>query len=242
VGFRAVLSRRDPLTKLAVAFLYLGFITLSESVVALWAVAAIVLGLLMAVERVPPRRLLWAMLPFAFFAVTSSWIYVVAPDGASGGWPVARLIASRTLVTGIVSMGFAFTTEPADLARALIHRTRLPHRFVHGALAAIQFLPALAEEARMARMIARASLKPSRNRALARLRESVAGLGPGFGMALLAGAVRRAGSAAIAMELRGLSAQRRPSAWRVPHATRRDLAFALAATALLPAVWTLGRL
>jgi energy-coupling factor transport system permease protein len=236
-----VLSRRDPLTKLAVAFLYLGFVTLNESVASLWGVAAIVLVLLVAVDRVPPRRLLWAMLPFAFFAATSSWIYVVAPDGTSGGWPVARLIASRTLVTGIISMGFAFTTEPADLARALIHRTRLPHRFVHGALAAIQFLPALAEEARMARMVARASLRPSRARLATWIRMRVAGLGPGFGMVLLAGAVRRAGSAAIAMELRGLSA-RRPSAWRVPRATRRDLAFALAATALLPAVWTLGRL
>jgi len=237
-----VLSRRDPLTKLAIAFLYLGFVTLDESLVALWTVAALVLGLLLAVERVSARRLLWAMLPFAFFALTSSWIYVVAPNPASGGWAVAALIASRTLVTGIVSMAFAFTTEPADLARALIHRTRLPHRFVHGALSAIQFLPALAEEARMARMIARASLRPSRSRALTRLRESVAGFGPGFGMVLLAGAVRRAGSAAIAMELRGLSADRRPSAWRVPRATRRDLAFALAAAALLPAVWLLGRL
>ena len=56
------------------------------------------------------------------------------------GWQVALAVGLRTVAVGLVSMLFAYTTEPADLGRALVHRLHLPRRFVYGALAAIQFL------------------------------------------------------------------------------------------------------
>jgi energy-coupling factor transport system permease protein len=117
-------------------------------------------------------------------------------------------------------MAFALTTDPASLARALIHRLRMSRRFVYGTLAAIQFLPALAEDARVARLIARGAVEPGQSWNY--LRKTLAGLSPGIGLMLLAGAVRRASSAALAMELRGLSGTRPASAWRVPRATGRD--------------------
>lgn len=224
----------DPLTKLAVAFVYIGFATLNERSLELALLAILVTAMLLVVERMPLRSFALALLPFAFFAVTSSWIYAVAPSNVYGwtGWQVALAVGLRTIVVGLVSMLFAYTTDPADLGRALVHRARLPRRFVFGALAAVQFLPALAEEARMARLIARAALTGG----APRWRQATAGFNPALGVILLAGAIRRAGTAALAMELRGLTAAASTSDWRVPRPKRRDLAFAIVAVAVLPAI------
>ena len=228
----------DPLTKLGVGFLVIGFATVDERSTDLALLSLLIAGLLLLIERMPIRAFLFGLLPFAFFAVSSSWIYAVAPGNIYGwtGWDVALMVGLRTIAVGLTSMAFAYTTEPADLGRVLVHRARLPRRFVYGTLAAIQFLPALAEDARMARTIARASIAgvPSR------LRLMLAGFNPTLGMTLLAGAVRRAGAAALAMELRGLSASGSATAWRVQRFQRRDLAFIVVAIAALAATRYLG--
>jgi energy-coupling factor transport system permease protein len=204
----------------------------------------VIVAWLLLAEAVRPSLLARGMLPFGFFAATSSWIYVVAPNPAMAagatGWSVALTVALRTCAIGCVSIGFALTTEPADLARALIRRARLPRRFVYGTLAAVQFLPALAEEARMARLIARTAIPTGTGTGawILRLRRRFAGLGPALGVILLAGAVRRASAAAIAMELRGLMAAPAESSWHVPRFTPRDAAFAGSALlVLLALVW-----
>jgi energy-coupling factor transport system permease protein len=164
-------------------------------------------------------------------------IRLIAPS-AGLGWEVALLVGLRTVTAGLISIAFAMTSEPADLARALIQRAGLPRRFVYGSLAAVQFVPALAEEIRIARMAARAEVDQVRRRhAVSRsFHLLVAGLNPGLGLVLLSGVVRRASMAAIAMELRGLAAARGQLIWHVPQFTRRDLAFSLGAIALLPTV------
>ncbi len=229
----------DPLVKLAVAFIFIFFATLSEQSVELAVLSVLLTALLIGAEGMPLRTFTLGLAPFAFFAVTSSWIYAVAPANVYGwtGWQVALAVGLRTVAVGLVSMLFAYTTEPADLGRALVHRARLPRRFVYGTLAAIQFLPALADEVRMARLIARASIPDG---PASGLRRSLAGLNPALGITLLAGAIRRAGSAALAMELRGLSATTRSSAWRVPRIRRRDVVFTLAAVATLAAIWAIA--
>ena len=135
---------------------------------------------------------------------------------------------------------YAVTTEPADLGRALVARAGLPRRFVFGTLAAIQFLPGLAEDARMVRLVARASIGGAEGGCSSRLRVALAGLSPAVGVGLLAGAVRRAGTAALAMELRGLSATVPDTSWRVPRPTGRDVAFLAAALLVLALVRALG--
>lgn len=226
----------DPLVKLAVGFIYIGFATLSEQAPELAVLVVLLTAILIGAENMPLRAFALGLLPFLFFAVTSSWIYAVAPSNVYGwtGWQVALAVGLRTVAVGLVSMLFAYTTEPADLGRALVHRLHLPRRFVYGALAAIQFLPALAEEARMARLIARASIPAGSGSGF---RRAWAGLNPGLGITLLAGAIRRAGTAALAMELRGLNAATRSSAWRVPHVAMRDIVFTLIAIAVLVAIW-----
>lgn len=226
----------DPLVKLAVGFIYIGFATLSEQSPELAVLIVLLTAILIGAEAMPLRTFALALAPFLFFAVTSSWIYTVAPNNVYGwsGWEVALAVGLRTVAVGLVSMLFAYTTEPADLGRALVHRLHFPRRFVYGALAAIQFLPALAEEARMARLIARAAVPSGPGSGLRRM---WAGISPALGITLLAGAIRRAGTAALAMELRGLSATGRTSYWRVPQVRRRDVVFTLAAIATLAAIW-----
>ncbi len=233
------MTRLDPLVKLGVACAAIVFATLTVQPARLAALAGLLVLLLLAVARVQPRRLALALAPFLFFAVTSSWIYAVAPANIYGwsGWQMALAVGLRSIAVGLVSILFAFTTEPSDLARALIHRARLPRRFVFGALAAIQFLPALAEDARLARLVARTSLPPNASR----LAMALAGLRADAVIALLAGAIRRAGTAALAMELRGLRATDGPrNAWRVPRAGWRDGVFAILACLALTLVHMFG--
>lgn len=232
------MKRIDPLTKLAVAFLVIGFATLDERSVDLALLSLLLAFVLLVVERMPARAFLFGLLPFAFFALSSSWIYALAPANVHGwsGWDVALMVGLRTIAVGLTSMAFAHTTEPADLGRALVHRAHLPRRFVYGTLAAIQFLPAIAEDGRMAWMTARASTGDPRSR----LNPMLIGQIPALGITLLSGAVRRAGAAALAMELRGLSSTASATAWRVPRFTRRDLAFGIAAVAVLAAIRFLG--
>lgn len=226
----------DPLVKLIVGFIYIGFATLSDQAPELGVLIVLLAAILIGAENMPLRTLTLGVLPFLFFAVTSSWIYAVAPGNVYGwiGWQVALAVGLRTIAVGLVSMLFAYTTEPADLGRALVHRLHLPRRFVYGALAAIQFLPALAEEARMARLIARASIPGGPGSGFRRV---WAGINPSLGITLLAGAIRRAGTAALAMELRGLGTATRSSPWRVPQVTTRDVVFTLSAIATLVAIW-----
>lgn len=234
------MTRLDPLVKLGVALVYVGYATLSQVSIELATLSLFVAFLLLAVERMPVRTFLLGLAPFLFFAVTSSWIYAVAPANVYGwtGWQVALAVGLRTVAVGLVSMLFAYTTEPADLGRALVHRLRFSRRFVFGALAAIQFLPSLAEEARLARIVARAAMPAGTSR----LRLWFAGLSPALGIILLAGAIRRAGTAALAMELRGLSATSGRSAWRVPRPGPADAVFAVAALILLALLWAAIRL
>lgn len=225
----------DPLTKLGVAFLVIGFATLDERSADLAMLSVLLAALLLLVERMPPRTFLLGVLPFVFFAVSSSWIYAIAPAAnvyGLTGWDVALTVGLRTVAVGLTSMVFAYTTEPADLGRALIRRAHLSRRFVYGTLAAIQFLPALAEDARMARMTARTSLGGTPSR----LRLALAGLNPMLGITLLSGAIRRAGAAALAMELRGLSSSGATTDWHVPRFMFRDLALIAAAVVALAVI------
>lgn len=237
----------DPLSKFAIALIWIAGLSVCQRPAAFLFLIATLLGLLVLIEKTPLRRLAFALAPFAFFALTSSWTYAIAPNqmydmARATGWSAAALVGLRTITIGLVSISFAFTTEPADLARALVARCALPRRFVYGALAAIQFLPALAEEARMARMTARAALSsaipdPSPG---ARLRLAFAGFEPAVAVTLLAGAVRRASAAAIAMELRGLGVSSAAPVWRTPRFRRRDAVFCLVAMGLFATAWIMG--
>lgn len=237
-----MLERRHPLAKLACAVVLVLAASLLDHVAGLALIAGTILLLLVGTEHRAPGALLRRMLPFGLLALAMSWIYLVAENPAhravgGSGAAVALLVASRILTMGVVSLAFAETTRPDALARALEQNAGLSRRVVQGVLAAVQFLPALAEDYRIMRLMQQARVEGSGWGA--RIRRFVAGLAPDLLLLLLAGALRRADTAALSMQLRGLDAGSSSPAWRRQDFDVRDaitvaaaLALALAAAAV----------
>jgi energy-coupling factor transport system permease protein len=114
------------------------------------------------------------------------------------------------------------TTDPTDLADALIQNAKAPARFAIGTLAAFRLLPLLGEEWRMLR--------------LARRARGVRGGLRTYGstaFALLVGAIRRGTDLATAMDARGFDAG-------VPRSVARPQRFTLADFALVAAGLLVG--
>jgi energy-coupling factor transporter transmembrane protein EcfT len=228
-----MIASRHPLAKL-VAF---GLLVLTASVLdgfaGLGLIGGVLLVVLLGIERRPWRLLLRRMGGFAFLAVGMSWIYLVAenpaytPVAGHGAWTAAT-VAARILTMGLASLAFAETTRADDLARSLEQNAGLPRRLVQGVLAAIQFLPALADDYRMLRL-----LQPRGDGSVgARLRAGLAAVSPDVLLVLFAGALRRAGAAALSMQMRGLGPHTAASAWRRKNLRQGDLALVAGAVIL----------
>jgi len=99
---------------------------------------------------------------------------------------------------GIMVFG---TTDPTDLADALIQNARAPARFAIGALAAFRLVPLLADEWQMLSLARRARGIDAGRNPVAKLR-----LFASTAFALLVGALRRGGRLAVAMDARGFDA------------------------------------
>jgi energy-coupling factor transport system permease protein len=113
------------------------------------------------------------------------------------------------------------STDPTDLADALIQNVRTPPRFAIGALAAFRLVPLLGQEWRMLTLARRArGVDAGRNPvARARLFASTA-------FALLVGAIRRGTRLAVAMDARGFDSG-------LPRTSARRQAFRAADGALV---------
>ena len=103
------------------------------------------------------------------------------------------------------------TTDPTDLADALVQNARAPARFAIGALAAFRLVPLLGQEWQMLSMARRARGVDAGRNPVAQLR-----LFASTAFALLVGAIRRGTRLAVAMDARGFDsgtpAHRRPAA------------------------------
>jgi len=234
-----MLERRHPLAKFMAALLAIAVLTLTETLTVYAATALAAISLVLASRFASPGRLARLMAPFLVFALTSSWIYLVAANPAhtamaDSGWRAALVVACRILTVGLVSIAFAITTNPSDLARALVHKWRFPRRFVYGALAAIQFMPALVEDYRMARLTALSALGEARDSGSIsrRWRAFIAGRTLETALLLMAGALRRANDAALSMQLRGLTQARPTGGWKSWSFDWRD-----AGLVALTAIW-----
>lgn len=235
-----MISRRHPLATLAACGLLVLTASVLDTLAGLGLIAGVLLVVLLAVERRPWLGVLRRMGGFAFLAVAMSWIYLVAENPAytahtgHGAWTAAT-VAARILTMGLASLAFAETTRADDLARGLEQNAGLPRRLVQGVLAAIQFLPALADDYRMLRLLQPRGGGGPR----ARLRASLAAVSPDVLLVLFAGALRRASAAALSMQMRGLGPYTRASAWRRRELGPKDLALVagavvLAVVAILP--------
>ena len=110
-------------------------------------------------------------------------------------------VSLRLLAIALPGILVLATTDPMDLADALVQRWHAPARFAYGALAALRLLPLLAADWQQVSRARRArGLDPGRS-PVAHLRAFAAQV-----LAVLVAAVRRGVRLATAMEARGFGA------------------------------------
>lgn len=253
----AWLARTNPVAKLAVA--------LVVSLTLLPTVDPLTPAILLAVELVTlplwglrPGQLLRRTWPVLFAALgvglsnalfSSSatgrhlvdWGPLMITTGGLGAGAALTLRVTAIALPGVVAFA---TTDPTDLADALVQQLRLPWRFALGALAALRLLPLLTAEWRMLGLARRARGVEAGRSPIAKVRVFSSQV-----FALLVGAVRRGVRMAIAMDARGFGSRTTRTYAREQHMRPADWAFlaatvtvALAATALSLAlgVWHLA--
>jgi energy-coupling factor transport system permease protein len=223
-GGRAWLARFNPAAKLAAALLVTIGLVVAIDPVTSGVVLLVELALIPA-SGLSRRTLLRLGLPLLVAAVSTGYVNAVF---GTAGLVDAIGVAVRLPAIALPGVLAAATTDPTELADALVQRLRLPERPAIGALAALRMLPLLAAEWRTLELARRArGLDAGRNpvRAL-RLFVSMA-------FALLVRAIRTGTLLAAAMDARGFGTGPRTHARESPVA-RRD-AILVGATAVVVA-------
>ena len=196
------------------------------------AVFVVMLAATLASPGTNRKGLALAMLPFALTALA---LFVTGLMYGSGGnasaaveadmfgqrtlfasdWTTAAQLASRVLAYGGLGMAFAFTSDAFELVMSLMQQFRLPPKFAYGVLAAYHFFPVVRDEYGEVGLALRAR------------GVRVGPLSPRRVVPMLAHALERSESLAMAMESRGFEDGReRRCAFEVPLCAR-DLAFAV---------------
>jgi len=126
------------------------------------------------------------------------WVVEITTASATDGVSLAIRVVAIAL-PGILALA---TTDPTDLADALVQQLHLPWRFAIGALAALRLLPLMAAEWRILGLARRA-----RGLEAGRSPVSKAQIFWSQAFALLVGAIRRGVRMSIAMEARGFGSR-----------------------------------
>ena len=236
----APLARRNPVAKLAAAVVFTLILVATLDPVApaiAIAVELAVLPLFGVRYRVLARRA-WPLLAGAagilitlvlFAADRSGRVLVEAgPVLVTEGVLVTALgLVLRMLAVALPGIVVFATTDPTDLADALIQNAKTHARFAIGALAAFRMVPLLEQEWRMISMARRARGVDAGRNPVAKLR-----LFASTAFTLLVGAIRRGTRLAVAMDARGFDAGTPRTVARPQRFTRAD-ALLVAGAALL---------
>ncbi|MFV2115455.1 energy-coupling factor transporter transmembrane component T family protein [Micromonospora sp. LOL_025] len=210
----ALLARRNPVAKLAAALVFSFILIATLDPVAPAIAIAVELALLPLFGvrlRVLARRA-WPLLVGAVGVVVTLVLFAAERSGRVLVEAGPAVVTSGVLLTalGLVLRMFAValpgvivfaTTDPTDLADALIQNAKAPARFAIGALAAFRLVPLLGQEWQMISMARRARGVEAGRNPLAKLRLFVS-----TAFALLVGAIRRGTRLAVAMDARGFDA------------------------------------
>jgi energy-coupling factor transport system permease protein len=232
----ASLARRNPVAKLGAALLFsLALIaTLDPLTPALALVVELAALPFFGVRAAALARRAWPLavaalgilVTMVLFAAdrTGRLLVSVGPlDLTTGVLSDALALSLRVFAIALPGVLVFATTDPTDLADALVQNVRAPARFAIGALAAFRLLPLLGQEWQMLRLARRARGVPGG------LRTFVS-----TAFALLVGALRRGGRLAVAMDARGFDSTVPRTYARVQVFGPADAAL-LAGTALLAA-------
>ncbi|MDQ2933495.1 MAG: energy-coupling factor transporter transmembrane protein EcfT [Chloroflexota bacterium] len=210
----AVLARSNPLAKLGAALLLMAVLFVSADLLTPVVVLAGLLPML-PLTGLAPRVILARTWPLLLVAVSVGVLNpLFAPEQAGtllhigpvtvGGQNLVNGLALGLRLLTIAGVGVVTlaTTEPTDLADALVQQLHLSPRFAVGALAALRLLPILADEWQIIRLARRA-------RGVDAGRSPLAAVSIFFGelLTLLVSAIRRGTRLALAMEARGLGSR-----------------------------------
>ena len=210
----APLARANPVAKLAAALLLMVVLFASLDGVTAGIVFLGLVGVLPA-SGLSATALLGRAWPIAVAAVSLGIFNVVFAADQVGPTVVSLgpvRIGAETLVNGVglaarlLAIALAgllatATSEPIDVADALVQQLRVSPRFAIGVMAALRLLPLFAREWQVLGMARRARGIEAGRSPIAALR-----LLAGRLLSLLVGAIRRGSRMALAMEARGFGA------------------------------------
>ena len=210
----APLARRNPVAKLAaaLAFSLPLLATLDPLTPALALLVELAVLPLFGLRYGTLARRAWPLLlagggilvTMVVFAAerTGSTVLDLGPFDVTTGVLTAALgLALRVFAVALPGIIVFATTDPTDLADALIQNVRASPRFALGALAAFRLVPLLGQEWQMLTLARRARGIDAGRNPVARLR-----LFASTAFALLVGALRRGTRLAVAMDARGFDA------------------------------------
>ncbi|WP_193312742.1 energy-coupling factor transporter transmembrane component T family protein [Georgenia subflava] len=240
------LARRNPTIKLALVTLVSLVVVfvldpLTPSVLYLLALVAVAVSV-----RVPARTLLLAHVPFVAFAFGVLVVNALARPGTimwqagalrvtQEGLSVGTALAVRTLLIGVLAIGFLLSTDGVALMTSLHHNARLDARLTYAILAGYRMLQEMPREwttirhAHTVRADLRHDGRPPRGpRHLA-----------GVVFTLLVVSVRKGERMAQALESRGLGLAPRTT-WHPVRITRTDWAFAAGVVTVVAVVLTIS--
>lgn len=236
----APLVRANPIAKLAAALVLLVALLVSLDGVTAAVILAALLALVPA-SGLDPRALIGRSWLIVLTAVSIGLLNVILAPAQSGA-TVLELgplrvgfgtlldgagLTIRLLAVAMAGILATATSQPTDVADALIQQLRVSPRLAVGALAALRLLPVLARDWQTAALARRA-----RGVEAGRSPIAAARLFAGQLLGLLVGAVRRGARMAMAMEARGFGALPCRSVARVQRMRQGDWAWIGGAVAL----------
>jgi energy-coupling factor transport system permease protein len=227
----APLARRNPAAKVAAAaVLTLALVVSLDPVAPAVALGAELLVVpLFGVRYGALARRAWPLCASVLGAVLTLFLFAADREHVLAS---ALALALRLFAVALPGVVVLATTDPTDLADALVQNARVPARFAIGTLAAWRLVPLMAEEWRLINLARRArGVDPGRD-PVARLRLFVSAA-----FTLLVGAIRRGVGLAVAMDARGFASGAPRTSARVQRFGAADAAlvagaFALAALAV----------
>jgi energy-coupling factor transport system permease protein len=240
------LARRNPVAKLGAALLFsLPLIaTLDPVTPALALVVELVAVPFFGVRALVLARRSWPLAVAGLGILVTMVLFAADRSGrlllALGPFDVTTGVVSDALALILRVFAIALpgvlvfaTTDPTDLADALIQNVKAPARFAIGALAAFRLLPLLGQEWQMLTLARRARGVDAGRNPAARLRLFVS-----TAFALLVGALRRGTRLAVAMDARGFDSGIPRTFARRQHFTTADTALLIGAVVLAAAALT----
>lgn len=228
------LARRNPVAKLAAALVFsLPLLATIDPLTPALALAVEV-ALLPAFGLRPLDlvRRAWPLLIAALGIVVTMVLFAAERTGTlllelgpfdvtTGVLTTALGLALRIFALALPGVLVFATTDPTDLADALVQNAKAPARFAIGALAAFRLVPLLGQEWQMLTLARRARGIDAGRNPVAHLR-----LFGSTAFALLVGALRRGGRLAVAMDARGFDSG-------LPRTYAREQVFGRADAALI---------